>query len=367
MPLPIKRAPSRAPAKTVSAGVSGSAALRAAEEEERKQQARREQGRLPFRFWLPKGESRGMILLDEWFIAPDEDAANGSVLITEHDLPDPQNGNKRTLREICLASVGQPCPYCQAGERSSRRFVLTVYEVGEWTNQRTGVTHPGSRRLLAFPVGMRSIFLQLQQAAERGGHTMRGMYLHMERGTDEKSASVGEPVMLENNQLFEMLDWDQIEAAYGNEPLMSTTQPGKVVKPANEDLTPVDYAKAFAVPVIETSSAAPRGGVPRALPGSKQEQEQALAEDDEDPIPMEHDTDPEPPAAPARARTPMRQAAPAAAPARAAAPTARAGAAPAARPAASPARTAARQAPAPAAGPARRRTATQPAADPFDD
>lgn len=361
MPLPIKRAPSRAPAKTVSAGVSGSAALRAAEEEERKQQARREQGRLPFRFWLPKGESRGIVLLDDWFIADDEDAS-GAVLITEHDLPDPQNGNKRTLREICLASVGQPCPYCQQGERSSRRFIMTVYEVGEWTNQRTGVTHPGSRRLLAIPVGMRSIFLQLQQAAERGGHTMRGMYLHMERGMDDKSAAIGEPVMLENNQLFEMLDWEQVEADYGNEPLMSTTQPGKVVKPANEDLTPVDYAKAFAVPVIETSSAAPRGGVPRALPGSKQEQQQALAEDDEDEIPMEHDTDPEPPAAPARARTPMRQPAPAEAPARTPArvpaPTARAGAAPAARPVSKPA---------PAAGPARRRTAAQPAADPFDD
>jgi hypothetical protein len=367
MPLPIqRRTPSRAPTKTVSAGLSGAAALRAADEEERKQQARRENGRLPFRFWLPKGEGKGIILLDDWFIAED-DETSGAVLITEHDLEDPQNQNKRTLREICLASVGQPCPYCQAGERASRRFVLTVYEVSEWTHKTTGVVHPGSRRLLAFPVGMRSTFLQLQTAAQRGGHTMRGMFLFMQRGTDDKSASVGEPVMLDNNQLFEMLDWEQVEADYGNDPIMSTTQPGKVVKPANEDLTPIDYAKAFAVPVIEEMSAAPRGGVPRALPGSRQEQAQALAEE-EDEIPMEHDTDPEPPAAPARARVPMRQAAPApvAAPARARTPAA---AAPASRPGAAPAaRPAARQAanPPPAQGPARRRTASQPQSEPFE-
>jgi hypothetical protein len=349
----------------VSAGISGPAALRIAEEEERKQQARREAGHLPYRFWLPKGEGKGVILLDDWFIAPDEES-QGSILITEHDLIDPQT-SKRNLREICLASVGQHCPYCQAGERSSRRFLMTVYEIGEWTSNKDGRLHKGSRRIMAVPVGMRNTFLQLQAACERNQHTMRGMYLFMQRGTDDKSAAIGEPVMLDNNQIFEMLDWNEVEAEYGNEPLMSTQNPGKVVKPANEDLTPVDYCKAFAVPVADEERPAARGGVPKALPGSRREQEAVLAEDDDDQIPMQHEGDAQEqeeeaqPAAPARARVPMRQ--PAA--------TSRPQAAPAARPAARPAPAAAparaRQAPAApvAAGPARRRTG-QASPEPFE-
>jgi hypothetical protein len=314
MPIPLPRRPNQqaqqAPARTVSAFRTGRAALEDLERDEQKREQRRAMGYVPSRFWLPKGEQRYIIFLDDYFVA-EEEGQSGGILIAEHDLVDNATG-KRTMREICLQSVGMECPHCRTGEKVSKRFIVSCYEINEWTD-KNGNVHPGGRRLLAIPPNAKNIWLSLQDAAVRAGHTMRGMLLLMQRGTEDTSFSIGEPIMQDNNSLFDMLDWDEVVAAYGNPAVMSTTQQGKVVKRENEDLEPVDYERVFSVVQQDTAPASvPRAasGVPRSLPGSREHTAQALQED-EDEIPMQHETDApredEQPQRPAR-RLPPRQA-----------------------------------------------------------
>lgn len=366
MPIPPLRKPQAAaqPAATrsVAAFRSGRAALEDLERDEQKREQKRALGYVPSRFWLPKGESRYIIILDDYFVA-EEDGQQSGVLVAEHDLVDSATG-KRTNREVCLQSVGMDCPHCRSGEKVSKRFIMSCYEINEWTD-KNGNTHPGGRRMLAIPANAKNIWLSLQDAATRAGHTMRGMLLLMQRGTEDTSFSIGEPIMQENNSLFDMLDWNDVVAEYGNPAVMSTTQAGKVIKKENEDLDPIDYVRVFSVVQQDTTPppvARASSGVPRSLPGSREHVQQALKEDDEDEIPMnfESSTDeeaqPEQPQAPQR-RLPPRQA-PAAqrsAPPAAQRPAPRAPAKPPTRIPAKP------QAP---AGPANRRGASRPA--PFE-
>lgn len=360
MPIPPLRKPAAptqpAQTRSVAAFRSGRAALEDLEKDEQKREQRRAAGYVPSRFWLPKGESRYIILLDDYFVA-EEDGQQSGVLVAEHDLVDSATG-KRTNREICLQSVGMECPHCRSGEKVSKRFIMSCYEINEWTD-KNGNTHPGGRRMLAIPANAKNIWLTLQEAANRGGHTMRGMLLLMQRGTDDTSFSIGEPTMQDNNSLFDMLEWADVVAEYGNPAIMSTTQAGKVIKRENEDLEPIDYVRVFSViqqdstppPVARSSS-----GVPRSLPGSRQHTESALREDDDaDEIPMNFEAPQQEEAQAPPRRVPPRQAPQQAGPQR---PAPRA-AAPAAKPPTRiPAKT---QAP---TGPANRRGAARPA--PFE-
>lgn len=392
MPLPIRTrtgSQQRGTAvKTITAIKSGADALREIEEQEAKQEARRVGGYLPHRFWMPKNSERTIIILDDWFLAENEND-QGGALVVEHDLVDPQTG-KRTLHEVCLTSVGRPCPYCQGGEKVSRRFMLTVYEAHEWESKKTREVHPGSRRLMAIPSGARSTYLRLQAAARKAGHTMRGMTLVMERGSEDTSYSIGEPVILDDGKLYYMMSEDEMIQEYGNEAQYSAQDPSKVIKRQDEDITPVDYQKAFSVPdigSIPSSTPPARGGVPRALPGSRAEAKEFLADDGDDDIPYGDEAvteAPEAPTGPARGRRaakqpepePTRPTRPARAtrqeaPQRPTAPQRQAapqrGGPPSRTASGTPPGPARRQAPAqqPQAGPARRRA--QPSTDAFDD
>lgn len=267
-------------------GLSGSKAMEVTEQEEARREQRRAIGFIPSHFWLPPGKNREIIILDNWFIH--DTPGEGGVLIKEHKIR-MQDGNA-PLYELCHAVIpGRHCPWCAQGNTAQMRFILTVYEIGEWTSEKTGITHQGSRRVLAIPMGMRATFLGLQQTAEAQGHTMRGMVLNMLRGMGETDYAIGEPQLYpDTGRLYDIIDEDTMINDYGNDELRSTQDPSRVVKQQDEDIMPLDYARVFALPVEvrQPVNQSRRSALPPALPGSTREarevlQQNGAAQDDD--------------------------------------------------------------------------------------
>jgi hypothetical protein len=72
------------------------------------------------------------------------------------------------------------------------------------------------------------------------------MYLVMRRGSGDQAVAIGEPVMLENGKLFDMIPEAELVKEYGHPPIKN--RDGKIIKPANGDLEPFDYAELFPRP-----------------------------------------------------------------------------------------------------------------------
>jgi hypothetical protein len=98
---------------------------------------------------------------------------------------------------------------------------MTVLALRPWVNKKTGEEHAYSRMLLPIKLSQKERFLDLQKAAFRECGTMRGMYLVMRRGAGDQSVAIGEPVMLENGKLFDMIPEADLIKEYGHPPLLS--------------------------------------------------------------------------------------------------------------------------------------------------
>lgn len=225
---------------------TGTAALDALNKAEKENAERKERGYMPLRMWVPRNEEVEIIILDEAFVS--DEPGVGGALIREHNLKDSEG--KWGNFESCCADFAN-CPLCdKAGSEgfgaSTFVVMLTCLVLKEWTNKKTGEVHAYSRMLLPIKLGQKEKFLELQKHALREQGSMRGLYLVMKRGAGDQSVSTGEPVMLDNGKLYDLIDEDTLVKDYGHPPVKN--REGKVIKPANGDLEPFDYGQLFPRP-----------------------------------------------------------------------------------------------------------------------
>jgi hypothetical protein len=208
--------------------------------------SKRDKGYMPFRMWLKKGEEVEIIILDDAFVS--DESGKGGALIREHNLKD--STGKWGNFESCSADFA-PCPLCdKAGSEgfgaSTYVVMLSVLVLREWTSSKSGEKHAYSRMLLPIKMGQKEKFLELQKHAFREQGSMRGLYLVMKRGMDDQSVATGEPTMLDNGKLYDLIEEDELVKDYGHPPIKN--REGKVIKPANGDLQPFDYTELFPRP-----------------------------------------------------------------------------------------------------------------------
>lgn len=200
---------------------------------QREAAARREGPRMPWRFWVPVGEQREIVVLDSQ-IGPS---------FYEHQLQNPKNGKWETY-EAC-PKEWEPCPICMAdesrgggwGKESSYLMFLTVAELTPWTD-KDGNEHSHSIRLLAVKAQQHGFFMR---QFDRHG-TLRGMHLLMSRDT-KNTPNHGTP------EFVQMHSEDDILESFGHEEVKNDQ--GKVIKAANADCFPVEYEKLFRQPSAE--------------------------------------------------------------------------------------------------------------------
>jgi hypothetical protein len=223
----------------------GTSALEVLTKAEQEQQLIKKRGYMPLRFKVPHGQETEIIILDAAFVS--EEPRVGGALIREHNLQ--INGSYNNY-ESCCADFA-PCPLCdKAGTEgigpAYHVVLMTVLALRPWVNKKTGEEHAYSRMLLPIKLSQKERFLDLQKAALRECGTMRGMYLVMRRGAGDQSVAIGEPVMLESGKLFDMIPEAELIKEYGHPPIKN--RDGKIIKPANGDLEPFDYAELFPRP-----------------------------------------------------------------------------------------------------------------------
>lgn len=225
----------------------GKNALDAFDAAEKEKAERKEKGFMPFRLWLAQGEEVEVIVLDDAFVS--DEPGVGGVLIKEHNLrgADGKWGNF----ESCCSDFAN-CPLCdKAGTdgfgHAAYTVLLTVLVLKEWTSKTTGEKHTYSKMLLPIKAAQKDTWLALQKQGEKEQGSMRGMYLVLRRAKGEQTVATGEPIMLDNGKLYDLITEEELVKDYGH-PAIKSRDGGKIIKQANEDLQPFDYQKLFPAP-----------------------------------------------------------------------------------------------------------------------
>jgi hypothetical protein len=215
-----------------SSGVSGFQRS----QEELKRQTEREEARknrafIPFRFWVPVGVEKDIVVLD-----------HEPVFMHEHALQNTETG-KWDVYETC-PRVFETCPLCDKKESYYGMF-LTIGELnptrktdsGEYAPcvDKQGNIIPYSRRIMVIKPEGHGFF---QRQFEKNG-TLRGMHLLITRA-HAKSSNTGQP------EFIEIVGEQDIIDTFGHAEVKSAD--GRVIKAANADAFPIDYAKCFPKP-----------------------------------------------------------------------------------------------------------------------
>lgn len=228
-----------------SAFFTGAEGRRRITEETENEKRRREQSgvRKPFRFYVPAGETRTIIICDD---QPD-------FFLYEHALMDSQG---RWGREFCgCIKTFDNCPVCKSsGKESYYAMVLTCIDLTEFTT-KTGETVDFSRKLLVVKTSQQKKFLRAHQ--KHG--TLRGAVFEMTRDSTQE-ASIGADI-----EFLEFLPEDDLLTYTRSWKEKST---GKTV--TEKCYEPYDYATIFEEPT-EESLRRLVGGEPS--PGSRAQQE----------------------------------------------------------------------------------------------
>ena len=185
-----------------------------------------------FRHWLKPGEEVEVIILDS---CPEE-----MITRREHELRNPTG--KAPFYEPCVVDAGLNCPVCSKFKESYFGVFFTILipnayedkETGEWRN---------ARRLITVKSGQGPTFKRILNAAMKEHGTTRGVTLLLQRGSEEKSAKIGEPVEYEDTgKRYGFLTEDELEE-YANDEIK--TREGKVIVEAGVDIQPLDYEALF--------------------------------------------------------------------------------------------------------------------------
>lgn len=236
-----------------------------AENERKAEQRKRLGGQDPnqFRFRLKTGDTCEVIVLDE---TPD------TVAFYEHNLrKDGHFGHY----ESC-PSEWSNCPLCSSGDNKYFAWFLTVLELRSYET-KDGKTVPYSRRLMCIKQTQAVGFKRVLAAAMKKHGTIRGVVLTLERDTVERSSSIGEPVLNDDGQMFNILEEDELLEEYGHAAIKSKS--GDVLVPRNGLLKAFDYDALFPKP--DAKDIAKRWGLsPQA--GSDAEYSELVEEDEEE-------------------------------------------------------------------------------------
>lgn len=185
------------------------------------------------RFYLPPGKESEIIILDEKITAG----------AWEHDLPIPGKNYKNYVP--CLAAVpGLSCPLCRAGDRRTYRMFATCLDLSQYTPKGGGKPVLFSKKLLAINQGEKERWQSIQQDTLELHGTMRGTYIYMKRPNEQRSSRIGEPFAVQG-KLWQHMEEKDIVQAYGNKQVV---EHGKIVKPANYDITAHNYDEIFPYP-----------------------------------------------------------------------------------------------------------------------
>jgi hypothetical protein len=220
----------------------------------------------PFRFFLGKGESREVLVLDE--------SLEECVAFYEHNKKNPKTGYY-DIYEPCPREF-ENCPLCEAGEKSYYVTYLTILDLTPYTN-KNGDTVKYSRKLLPIKHAQLGSFKKAFNACMNNNGKLRGMTMWLERGKEKTAPRVGEPAPYDSGMLFEFIDEEGILEEFGHE--QGVRQDGTVYEEANAKLKPFDYEKLFPKP----SAAKLRkkyGGTPPA--GGSEENDAAWGDSEEE-------------------------------------------------------------------------------------
>lgn len=182
------------------------------------------------RFYLPQGKSAEMLILDKKI----------EVGAYEHDLPIP--GKKFKKYVPCIAAIpGMNCPLCRAGDIRHYRMFVTVLDLSGYTTKK-GTVVARSKKLMAINQGDKEKWQNIQNDVLATHGTMRGTYIFMQRPNEQRSSRNGEPTAVAGSggRIWQHMSEPEIVKAYGHKAVIDN---GKVVRPANDDITPYNFAQ----------------------------------------------------------------------------------------------------------------------------
>lgn len=172
------------------------------QQEHQKLDARREassaMAKMPYRFWVPAGESKEIVIVDEGI----------TFARNEHACKNPRT-QRFDLFLPCIAEHAN-CPACATHPDKQPYFAafLTVLDLSEYEDQQTGETVYFSKRLLEIKPMQQKKFMRLQQ--QHG--SLRGMVLTMTRDS-KKDARIGNDIEF-NGEVLSDEDLEQYVREY---------------------------------------------------------------------------------------------------------------------------------------------------------
>lgn len=212
--------------------VRGDKGRRLSEQESAKSSMKKSGGNL-WRFWVPAGETKQFIILDE---KPD-------VYMYEHNLKDPKTGNW-SLNLGCVKETHN-CPLCEEYEESYFGLFMTVIEL---LDEEDKYGNEFARRLMVVKPKQHKIFQRMYDRLSADGGSLRGALVETVRDT-KKDPRIGNDVnyieTLEEEQLEEFVRY--YEDRDGNEKEEDCSQP-------------FDYDEIFPVVTVEQLRAYAGGG-----------------------------------------------------------------------------------------------------------
>jgi hypothetical protein len=184
------------------------------------------------RFWMKPGDSAEVVILD---------VSVETVAFYEHHM---KKDGKWGNFESCPGEWSN-CPLCTSGDHKSFVWLLTILDTRGYTKDNGDVVEY-QRRLLPIKQTQSIGFKRVLKAAEKEFGTTKGVVMLLERDTSDRSASIGEPVMMDNGKMFDFLDDGELLDEFGHQAIK--TSKGDVLIKKNGLLEAFDYAAAFPKP-----------------------------------------------------------------------------------------------------------------------
>ncbi len=250
---------------------TGAQAEAARTAEAQRQESMRTKRNQPWRVWVPfSGEEEKRTVE---FIMLDNSSADCPVFY-EHALPDPNNDGKLTLHEVCIKEV-EHCPLCEKYGDSyyvQMFSVITLLKKPIVTKDGRTISH--SKRLLPVKFPQQEWFKNMSQDTFAGN--MRGAHIVTIREESQRSPAIGTPQLcIDEDQKVVQYTEDQLVEGFSHPDILN--QQGNVVRKANSDLYPYNYAELFPTPAAEDLRRRFGGVVPA---GSSAEVKQAWSNGD---------------------------------------------------------------------------------------
>ncbi|WEV89381.1 hypothetical protein H10PHJ05_80 [Aeromonas phage HJ05] len=223
--------------KRGSEGMSQSAV----EREEARRRAEERRSTSANRFWLGKGESCSIVVLDS---TPDD-----LVFMHEHNLQDSEG--RPNIYEPCVKEFSE-CVLCQGFGQPEGKPTYSYYGMYlSVIDTRPFVTRdqeevPFDRKLMCIKQNQHEQFFELFQRAMNEHGTIRGMEIILTRPAEGRSSNLGNIDVGDDGFDYVLLTEEDLLADFGHDAVLNTA--GEVIMPENGKLEPFDYTKLFPRP-----------------------------------------------------------------------------------------------------------------------